>query len=303
MKGASSTARMIAACIVLQDEEGTARQWLPAVTIALSRATLASSGHFARALLSLLRRRWMRRLGFVLERHLLPGVQAHFLLRKHRIAHWATQSIAAGTRQVIILGAGMDGLGLHLSQANPELNVVEVDHPATQALKRQILENVAPGHRLTLIGADLGATIKIEQLSSAGLRPDEATFVVAEGLLMYLPARACLRLLNQFATGLGGKLDIAFSAMQSDANGRVGFARPHAMIDRWLRWRGEPFCWGTGAARIESCLRLRGLQTCVLERGDEPPSPAFPRWVPCTGENLYLAARAGQCLPDCDVAG
>jgi methyltransferase (TIGR00027 family) len=285
---------MIAACIVLQDEEGNAAQWLPPETITLSRATLRSSGSVSRLLLQQLRRTWMRRLGFVLERHLLPGVQVHFLLRKHRIARWAEQSIAAGTRQIIILGAGMDGLGLHLSQANPDLHVIEVDHPATQTLKRQILEDVAPGHRLTLIGADLGAAIAFDQLALTGLRLDEATFVVAEGLLMYLPPRACLRLLNQFATGLSGRLDIAFSAMQSDADGRIGFARPHAMIDSWLRWRGEPFCWGTGPERIEGCLRQRRLQVCEIVRGDEQPSPPFPRWTPCVGESLYLAARVGQ---------
>jgi methyltransferase (TIGR00027 family) len=302
MKGASSTARMIAACIVLQDEEGNAGQWLPPATIALSRATLASSGRLERLLLSLLRRPWMRRIGFLMERHLLPGVQAHFLLRKHRIAVWATRSIAAGTRQIIILGAGMDGLGLHLSQAHPDLLVVEVDHPATQALKRQILEDVAPGYRLSLVAADLGAAIEFERLASTGLRIDQATFVIAEGLVMYLPPRACLRLLKQFSTQLHGKLDIAFSAMQSDAHGRVGFARPHALIDRWLRWRGEPFCWGTNALRIERSLQKRGLEVCGLERGDEPPSPPFPCWSPCTGENLYLTARAGQCLPESEAA-
>jgi methyltransferase (TIGR00027 family) len=303
MKGASSTARMIAACIVLQHEEGYAGQWLPPATIALSRATLAASGRFERLLLSLLRRPWMRRFGFFMERHLLPGVQAHFLLRKHRIAHWAERSIAAGTRQIIILGAGMDGLGLHLSQANPDLLVVEVDHPATQALKRQILEDVAPGHGLSLVAADLGAAIAYERLASTGLRLDQATFVIAEGLLMYLPARACLKLLDRFATRLAGKLEIAFSAMESNANGRVGFARPHALIDRWLQWRGEPFCWGTSPERIKGCLRQRGLRVCEINRGDETPSPAFPRWTPCTGETLYLAERAGQCLPDPESAG
>lgn len=291
MKGASSTARLIAASITLQDERGIADRWLPMATIALSRATLGASGVPGRMLLAALRVSWMRKFFVACECKLQPGTLAHFLLRKHCIANWAEQAIAAGASQVVILGAGMDGLGPELCQRHAGLLVVELDHPATQALKWRALAHVAPGTTTRLQAIDLSGAELGRHLDQTGFRREGSTLVIAEGLLMYLRPRQCLRLLEVVAGHFHGPLDVVFSVMENDSRGRPGFARAHPLIDRWLSWRGEPFRWACDTVRLVKVLERAKLRVQAMHRGDEPPQMEFPDWSPCTGETYYFAAR------------
>ena len=292
MKGASSTARLIAACIVLQDERGIAERWLPVTTIALSRATLRSSGVPGRVLLAALGVSWIRKFFVAFERQLQPGMLAHFLLRKHCIANWAEQAITAGASQILILGAGMDGLGPELCQRHAGLQVVELDHPATQAVKRRALEQVAPGTRTRLLAIDLSGADLHRQIDATRLSREGPTLVVAEGLLMYLLPRNCLRLLEVIAGHFHGRLDVVFSVMENDSRGRPGFTRAHPLIDHWLSWRGEPFRWACDPARLAKVLERAGLRVQAMHRGDELPTAEFPDWSPCIGETLYFASRS-----------
>ncbi len=294
MKGASSTARLIAASIVLQDECGIAARWLPASTIALSRAMLRSGGASGRVLLRALRMSWMRSAAAAIERRLLPGIQTHYLLRKHCIASWAEQAITAGTSQVLILGAGMDGLGAELCRRHTALAVIEMDHPATQPVKRLALEEVLPGAGLRLHAVDLSAAQFNQHLEATGFCRDPPTLIIAEGVLMYLRPGQCLRLLNEISGHIRGPLDVVFSTMEKDPHGRPGFARAHPLIDRWLAWRGEPFRWACSPQRVAKVLERAGLHIHAMHRGDEKPQTGMPDWSPCTGETLYFASRCEQ---------
>src|SRR5262249_61130663 len=48
-------------------------------------------------------------------------------------------SVARGVRQVVVLGAGLDTFSLRNPYAEQGVRVFEVDHPATQAWKRERL--------------------------------------------------------------------------------------------------------------------------------------------------------------------
>src|SRR4030095_7716470 len=99
-----------------------------------------------------------------------------------------------GVRQILVLAAGLDTTALRCGAG---VLVVEVDHPATQALKRFRLAALAPPHarlefapvafETTPLAAGLGAT------SWDASRPGFATWL---GVTMYLEAdalRAALR--------------------------------------------------------------------------------------------------------------
>jgi methyltransferase (TIGR00027 family) len=53
-------------------------------------------------------------------------------------------AVAHGVRQLVVLGAGLDTFGLRNPHREKGLNVFEVDHPATQAWKRERIEAAAP---------------------------------------------------------------------------------------------------------------------------------------------------------------
>ena len=75
-------------------------------------------------------------------------------------ARFAEEQIArareAGVRQVVILGAGLDTYA-YRSSAAPQVTIWEVDHPATQAWKRELLAGAGietPAH-VNFVAADL----------------------------------------------------------------------------------------------------------------------------------------------------
>ncbi|HZD43035.1 MAG TPA: class I SAM-dependent methyltransferase, partial [Methanomicrobiales archaeon] len=124
---------------------------------------------------------------FALERFVAripPGAIAHPVLRKR----WIEDTVRANLQdcsQVVVLGAGFDTLAPRLRREYPDTRFWEVDHPATQKVKRRV---VRQGSNLTLIAEDFTERAPMSSLDAdREYHSDECTVVVAEGLLMYLP--------------------------------------------------------------------------------------------------------------------
>ena len=133
--------------------------------------------------------RFLRNLIWLVERVLLPGIILHYVLRKRYIEE-ATFSLIQKEEvsQIVILAAGFDSLAYRLSKKFPKINFIEVDHPATQEIKRQISKELglnAPN--VFLVSVDF-ATEKLEDklLSTEHFNPKLNTLFIAEGITMYL---------------------------------------------------------------------------------------------------------------------
>lgn len=133
-----------------------------------------------KALAELERRRWFVSLR---EWALLPGASVHHAVRKRWVANQVDRALADGVKQVLVLGAGLDTLGLRLARRNPELTVVEVDHPSSLARKRLA---VGPTSGLDLVACDFANTRLPEALGDSAFSPSRPTVVVCEGVLPYL---------------------------------------------------------------------------------------------------------------------
>ena len=70
--------------------------------------------------------------------HPLASIGRLITTARSRIAEDAlSRSVEGGIRQIVILGAGLDTFALRNPHGVRQIRIYEVDHPATQAWKRQ----------------------------------------------------------------------------------------------------------------------------------------------------------------------
>jgi methyltransferase (TIGR00027 family) len=103
-------------------------------------------------------------------------------------------AVNAGTRQVVILGAGYDDRALRFRTAG--VRFFELDHPATQADKAQRLKIMNAAGPPALVAADFGRDDVESVLAAAGHDAGQPSLFTCEGLLVYLDQTTCVRLLS-----------------------------------------------------------------------------------------------------------
>ena len=153
---ASATAEVIAASTLLLDTEPSTASLIAPGAAPLCEVLL-SDGARGRFLRWSARNKWMRPLWRHLERVTLPGITRHYWLRKQWIEARVRTQIAGGVRRVVVLGAGLDTLALRLAPLWPDVDWIEVDHPATQAMKQRALDRagIKVPPTLRFVAADL----------------------------------------------------------------------------------------------------------------------------------------------------
>ena len=173
--------------------------------------------------------------------------------------------VAAGGRQVVLLGAGFDCRALRL----PELaasQVYEIDHPATQRHKREVLERFvktarSPEHRdqahylswdfETRPMDDLPAV-----LAEAGHDPARPTLTIWEGVTVYLTEGAIDASLRAIATWSAPGSELAMNYMDKSPSKKPSFAL--RLVEAVARRVGEPFKFGWVPEQLPEYLEIRG---------------------------------------------
>ena len=111
-----------------------------------------------------------------------------FTAARSRMAEDALSiAVERGVGQVVILGAGLDTFALRNPHA-ARISIFEVDHPATQAWKRQRLvgAELAPPPWLTFVAVDFERDDLQQKLRSAGFQSTSAAFFTWLGVVPYL---------------------------------------------------------------------------------------------------------------------
>lgn len=102
------------------------------------------------------------------------------------------QAIAAAPAhsQLVILGAGLDSRAWRLDTLAGKI-VFEIDHPATQAWKRQRARQFkTTAHAVRYVPVDFARDDLVTRLAAAGHDPQQPTFWLWEGVVFYLPPEA-----------------------------------------------------------------------------------------------------------------
>jgi methyltransferase (TIGR00027 family) len=294
---ASSTAQLIALSAVLLGRDPQRAALLPAGAALVSEQYLA-----AVAPAKLRAARLLSTVGALVERLILPGIQAHYAVRKRYIEAAVRDFLAGGGQRVVVLGAGLDTLATRLALEFPAVVFLELDHPATQRYKRRAFD---PPANLSLQPADFSAAaLSASALSGAalpglpeapGMPAGGPAVFVAEGLTMYLGPDAVAALLRACAAaGAPGSI-VVFTFMVPDARGRLRF-RGSRGVGAWLRSVGEPFRWGISVADLPAFLAPLGLR--VRETADS--ETLRERYVAPLGVDIALAVGEAICV--CEVA-
>ena len=287
----SSTSLLIARGLLLADATAELRPLLLDESAALTRRLLDAAGP-ARWFDLSLRHRVLRRALFAVERLALPGVLLHWLARKRLLDALAHEALAAGCRQVVVLGAGLDTLALRLQSAAVCL---ELDHPATQAIKRRA---IAEGP--ALVAADLLHASVAEALrAQPRFTANQPTLYIAEGLLMYLPPTRVAEMFREIAGLSAPGSRFIFTFMEARPGRRIAFHNERRIIGWWLRWLGEPFRWALARTDVEAFAAQHGWDLASLSSPGELRrrflTPAGLGDAPlATGESVataYLRAR------------
>ncbi len=293
---ASDTALIIARSLLLVDAAPALRPLLVPDSAELTRRLLAAAAP-ARWFDAALRWKWSRAALFAAERAVLPGIALHWFARKLLLNGIAGDALAAGCRQLVILGAGLDTLAWRVQRAHSACACFEVDHPATQAVKRRAFATEPAAEVPALVAADLALESVTNALDSTPRFDRHApTLFVAEGLLMYLPVESVETLLRTAAAAAGPGSQFAFTFLEARPDQPLGFQGRSLSLHAWLRWRGEPFRWGLDRAHAADFTARQGWRLETMSTPDELRARflaphGLDRSPLAVGESVALASR------------
>jgi methyltransferase (TIGR00027 family) len=150
----------------------------------------------------------------------IPWLRMSFALRNRLAEDELAKAVKQGTTQYIILGAGLDSFAYRQPDLVRSLDVYEVDHPASQAWKRERVRALGIPVPPTLHYApvDFERTSLTEGLTTAGLKRHESAFFTWLGVTQYLTRDAVLRTMREVA---------ALSTAEKHARGGVPCSPPH----------------------------------------------------------------------------
>jgi methyltransferase (TIGR00027 family) len=140
-----------------------------------------------------------------------------FMVMRSRVAEDALAAALAarGTRQFVVLGAGLDTYAYRNPLAK-SVRVFEVDHPSTQLWKRQLLSDAAIPlpETLTFVPVQFentssGDMTLADALIAAGFDPNKRTFFSWLGVVVYLSEDAIFSTLR-FIASLPGGAEVVF---------------------------------------------------------------------------------------------
>jgi methyltransferase (TIGR00027 family) len=135
--------------------------------------------------------------------HALASIGRLFTAARSRIAEDALSgAVERGIQQVVILGAGLDTFALRSPHGARQIRIYEVDHPATQAWKRQRLAEaqLAFPPWLVLVPVDFEREDLGEMLAGAGFQQNSPAFFTWLGVVPYLTQDAIGRTLDYMAS-------------------------------------------------------------------------------------------------------
>jgi methyltransferase (TIGR00027 family) len=174
------------------------------------------------------------------EKPFSVGLRAFLVARSRYAEDLLARAVAGGVRQYVLLGAGLDTF----AHRNPysELRVFEVDHPATQQWKRELLVagSLLEPTNLKYAPVDFECQSLPEQLAAAGFNAGIPTFFAWLGVVPYLTLPA-FRATVSFVAAQPAGSGIVFDYGQPRSALPFFEQLAHDSLAARVKLAGEPF--------------------------------------------------------------
>jgi methyltransferase (TIGR00027 family) len=185
-----------------------------------------------------------------------PYSRSSAVVRTRAIDDLVRDAIRSGARQLVLLGAGLDSRGCRLDETG-EIEVFEVDHPATQRVKKERLHacmGKLPAN-IRYVAIDFERDALEAKLVESGYNPAVQAVVVWEGVIDYLTESAVQSTLAVLARLLAPPSLLIFTYTH---HGALDGSKAFPGARRWRSWSsvsGERFLFGFNPDTLAEVLK------------------------------------------------
>jgi methyltransferase (TIGR00027 family) len=211
------------------------------------------------------------------------SLTAMVIMRSRYVEDEVDEAVAKGVCQYVILGAGLDSFAYRRLDLAKVLHVFEVDHPATQAWKRNRLHaaGIKLPPNLSVVPVDFEKESLIDKLQTNGYRKDAPGLFSWLGVTMYLTPEAIFGTLRAIAAlARGTEIVFEYNAskevLDEETQNILGVVMAVAAA------RGEPMRSFFEPARLAKKVRELGF----AEAADFGPDEALACYFAGHADNL-----------------
>lgn len=208
------------------------------------------------------------------------------VVARSRLSEDALQAaIARGMRQYVIIGAGLDTFALREPGLADRLAIFELDHPASQRLKRRLLARLGTLPRnVEFVGTDFERESVADALRKSCFDPQQPCFLSWLGTTFYLSEAAIFATLRSIAQSAAPGSELVFDFCVSEASLAERDRKELVALKALAARRGEPFVSSFDATQLSGRCNALGL---------EPVEIASPEQL----EKRYFADRSDGFRP------
>ena len=201
-------------------------------------------------------------------------------------------AVLTGTKQYVILGAGMDTFAFREPESLSKHRVFEVDHPLTQADKKERITHAGwtiPDN-LTFVPVDFTKDSLAERLIAAGFDPSAKSFFSWLGVTYYLSAEAIDTMLSALSLICADGSSLVFDYPDENF-----FDAPERRVQNTIMMAkagGEPMQSAFSYAELEKLLEKHGFLIYELLTPDDIQRNIIDK----TGADMKAFEHVNYCL-------
>ena len=184
----------------------------------------------------------------------VAGMSNLILVRTRFIDDQLQKALESDVAQVVILGAGFDTMALRVEDASSKATVFEVDHPATQCVKREAFARIETPANVRFVAVDFERDDYVAKLVEEGFAAERRSLIVWLGVTCYLTAQAILRAMNQIARLRGTGTRLVFDYILADVIDGTSRNREALQKARRMARLGEPWLFGLAPEQVRDYL-------------------------------------------------